>query len=282
MLAILFLLVACTPKDADVAPDTGSCGDAGLVAPAAEGRFFAGGLLGAQGAGEERLQAFDVQAGAVTLTLAGAAHRGLLYADHDWEASGYHLFDLLTVAENGGDLGVTYLYTQDGAVPYAYTESFTHLMDWEYTSGEATWEEGDAPLEVTVPALLAVPEPWVSGLSFQGEELWLEGAEGGIMAGGTTWTLHPFSSVDCTDCPGGPWLEIHSLLAGSCEACFGIVYLFPEEPERALLSWGLCLPGLTALEASFEVTWSGSLATSRGARPTADAPWPGRPPRRRP
>jgi hypothetical protein len=279
---LLLLFAACTPKDADVVPDTGTCGDAGLVAPAAEGRFFGDGLLDAQGAGEDRLAAFEVQAGAVTLTLAGAAHRGLQYADHDWEDAGYHLFDLLTVSEDGGDLGVTYLYAQGGDVPYAYTESFTHLMDWEYVGGEATWEAGEVPLEATVPALLRLPEPWVSGLDIEGEDLWLAGTEGEITVGDATWTLLPFSSVDCTDCPGGPWLEIHSLLVGACEACFGIVYLFPEEPGRAQLSWGLCLPGLTPLEASFEVTWSGSLATSRGARPTAIAPWPGRPPRRRP
>ncbi|MFH1463600.1 MAG: hypothetical protein ABIO70_04365 [Pseudomonadota bacterium] len=281
MLPIL-LLLACTPKDADVAPDTGACGDAGLVAPAAEGRFFADGLLSDQGVGEGRLQAFEVSAGAASLTLAGVAHRGLLYADHDWQAAGYHLFDLLTVAEDGGDLGVTYLYAQGDDIPYAYTESYTHLLDWESTSGEATWQEGETPVEVVVPALRAAPAPWESGLSIQGDDLWLAGAEGGITVDGTPWALHPFSSVDCGDCPGGPWLEVHSLLVGACEACFGIVYLFPDDPGYAQLSWGLCLPSLTPLEASFDVSWSGSLATSRAARPGAEAPWPGHPPRSRP
>jgi hypothetical protein len=279
---VLTFLLCCAPRDADVRPDSGpaDCSDPSAVAPATEGTFTADFLLSADGAGEDRLDAFSVAANAVALTLDGAEHRGLAYQHHDWESAGYVLFDLLTVAGDGSDLAVTYLYAQGAEVPYAYTESFTHPMDWEVTSGEVAWEPGEVPVEASIPALRAMPPGWVSGISIEGQDLWLAGSEGGIALAGEDWRLLPFAAVDCTDCPGGPWLELHALMVGECAACFGIVYLFPEDPGYAQLSYGLCLPDLTTQDDTFEVSWSGSLATARAARPAG--PWPGRPPPPRP
>jgi hypothetical protein len=276
MIALL-LILGCLPGDADRRGETGDSSADDLVAPATEGTFQADFSLDAEGEGSERLGAFAVEGNRVTLAFDGAAHRGLAWQRHDWVDSGYVLYDLLTVAEDGSELAVSYLYELDGGLPWVYTEGFAHPMALEEASGTAAGLAQSSAVQASIPALRTLPPPFSCGIAIEGQDLWLAGSAGGIAVGGATWDLLPFAGVDCTDCPGGPWLEIHSLLAGDGEACFGIVYLFPDEPSEAQLSYGLCLPTLTTLEGDFEVSWSGSLARVQGR------PWPrpGRPPRPR-
>lgn len=285
------LALGCPPKDADLRDETALPGETGetgdtddttdpdVIAPATQGSFGASFMVDASGEGEDRLGAFEVVGNLASLELSGVAHRGLAYQHHDWQSAGYVLFDLLTVAEDGSNLAVTYLYAQGSQLPYAYTESFVHAMDWENTSGEAAWQEAKTEVEVDIPALRALPEPIETGIEVSGDELWLEGTEGGIVLDGQTYTMLPFATVDCTECPGGPWLELHNLLVGEGEACFGIVYLFPEEPAYAQLSYGICLPGLETPGGAFDVSWSGTLSAMSAAAETA-APPRGRPPPR--
>jgi len=280
------LLMGC-PTAADSKLDTAPPGDtAPPDLPSLEAEFS----VDASGYGTDRLGGIEVAANIVELELSGVAHRGLAYQHHDWQGTGYVLFDLLTVAADGSNLAVTYLYEQDGGLPYAYTESFDHSMDWETSGGTVDWAEEPTTVRPELPELVARPSPLDVGISIGGEQLWLEGSEGEITLAGATYELMPFATVDCTDCPGGPWLEIHALLGGdeqstrkSCHqsalACFGIVYLFPNEPDYAQLSYGICLPSLETPEADFEVSWSGTLATTRSATPSG--PPLGRPPRAR-
>ncbi len=283
VLLLALLCLGCTP-DADIKVDTGDTRDTAdpdVVAPATERSFTAEFAVDASGQGMDRLGSVQVAANQVSLELSGVAHRGLAYQHHDWQSTGYVLFDLLTVAEDGSNLAVTYLYAQDDDLPYAYTESFQHPMDWEEASGSASWQQTETVVQASVPALRALPEPTVTGIEIQSDELWLDGAEGGIVADGTEYRLLPFASVDCTECPGGPWLELHGLMVATGEACFGIVYLFPDEPDFAQLSYGICLPGLDTPGGEFEVSWSGSLASTRSAATASVAPPAGRPPPRR-
>jgi hypothetical protein len=287
-LLLSLLSLGCPPNDADVRDDTdppGETRDSGetgdttepdAVASATNGSFSAAFLVDASGKGEARLGAVEVAGNVASLELSGVPHRGFAYQHHDWQSTGYVLFDLLTVAEDGSNLAVTYLYAQGGGLPYAYTESFEHPMDWEYASGDVSWQEATTDVEVDVPALRALPEPTQTGIEIVGDELWLEGTEGGIVLDGASYELLPFATVDCTECPGGPWYELHALLVADGGACFGIVYLFPDEPSYAQLSYGICLPDLTTPEGSFEVSWSGSLSAARGA--IAAGPPVGRPP----
>jgi hypothetical protein len=317
----VLLLLGCT-ADSDSKLDTAGPQDSGLPSLAQLETAF---TVDASGGGEQRLDSVSVQGNLASLVLSGVPHTGFAYQHHDWQSTGYVLFDLLTVADDGSNLAVTYLYGQDGQLPYVYTESFEHPMDWEVSSGTVSWEQTPTTIQPQVPALEARPNPTDLGIDMDGEELWLEGSSGGVVVDGVSFELLPFASVDCTDCPGGPWLELHSLLvpgdgaalsrgaavdsnaaghsgvpgdgaalsrgaavgsnaAGrgggtSASACFGIVYLFPEDPSYAQLSYGICLPGLETPSGEYELSWSGSLAASRG--PGRLGPPAGRPPRAR-
>ncbi len=271
-------LLGCS-IDADSKLDTSSPSDSD---PPSTPSLVAEFELDASGYGTDRLGGITVSANLATLELSGVAHRGLAYQHHDWQSAGYVLFDLLTVAEDGSNLAVTYLYGQDGQLPYAYTESFDHPLDWETTGGNVSWSDTPTIVQPEVPELAARPAPLDVGISIAGDELWLDGSSGGIVLEGASYELLPFATVDCTDCPDGPWLEIHALLAGdeareAVPTCFGIVYLFPNQPDHAQLSYGICLPDLETPRGEYEVSWSGSLAQAR-SRAVA-APPVGRPPR---
>jgi hypothetical protein len=309
-------LLACT-TDSDSKLDTDPPGDTSTPAASLETSF----TVDASGSGDSRLQTVTVQDNLASLVLSGVSHRGVAYQHHDWQSTGYVLFDLLTVAEDGSNLAVTYLYGQDGQLPYAYTESFEHPMDWETTTGTVDWQETPTMVSPDIPELTGRPEPLDVGISINGDELWLEGDSGEILLEGQTYDLLPFATVDCTDCPGGPWLELHCLLDGvgsgaalsrggavgslegvgsgaalsrggavgsnaagkgggtSALACFGIVYLFPNEPAYAQLSYGICLPGLQTPSGEYEVSWTGGLVSVVSAG-LAEPPR-GRPPRPR-
>lgn len=281
ILPLFPLLLGC-PADSDSKLDTDPQDSAPPVAATFEAAF----TVDASGAGSDRLGNVVVASNLAAFELSGVPHQGFAYQHHDWEGTGYVLFDLITVAEDGSNLAITYLYERNGGLPYAYTESFLHPMDWESASGSVTWSDTPVTLQPEIPALTGRPTPTDLGITIEGEELWLEGTSGGVLLDGVSYELLPFASVDCTACPGGPWLELHALMVAEpgpassrALACFLIVYLFPEDPSFAQLSYGICLPSLDTPEGDFEVSWSGSLATSRGA--TQAGPPPGRPPRPR-
>lgn len=219
-------------------------------------------LHAAEVTGDDRLAALALAEGAGTLTLAGADHAAVAWLDHDWSEAGYHLYDVLSVADDGTGLAVTWLYAQGDAVPYVYTEGYGLPVDWEYASGALVATADPGVAAVDLPPLRALPPPMDSGFTVSGD-LALDAEGGAVSLGGVTRTVHPMGVVDCATCPGGPWYEIHVVLAGD-DACFAIVYLFPEEPARAQLEYGLCLPTLERLSAPLDVTWSGAPAARRG------------------
>ena len=275
-LALAAALLGCTP-DADTKLDTSPPDSPPPDSdPPASDSLRTAFTLDATGMGSDRLAAVEVQGNVVELELSGVSHRGVAYQHHDWQSTGYVLFDLLTVAVDGSNLAVTYLYGQDGALPYVYTESFEHPMDWENSSGAVTWLDASTVVTPGIPELLARPQPTDVGITITGDELWLSGTSGGILLEDRSYELLPFATVDCTDCPGGPWLELHCLFVDEDRSCFGIVYLFPDEPGLAQLSYGLCLPDLQTPSDEFGVAWSGTLAAVRAARPAG--PQVGRPP----
>jgi hypothetical protein len=267
ILSLALSLAACTPADADVksAPDadadadTDSDTDADLVAPATDGTLALPFALDAEGSGADRLDAVSILDAAGTLALDGVTHLAVAYQDHDWEGTGYHLYDLLSVAEDGSDLAVTYLYCQEGALPYAYTESFAHPMDWETASGSCDGSAQPSTANVSFPALTVLPGAFDPGVVIDGDDVAWDGAEGHVTLGGNRRALRPFNTVDCTDCPGGPWLEVHALLDGDADACFGILYLFPDDPTFVQVSYGICLPTLERPEGTLDAAWSGAL-----------------------
>lgn len=216
--------------------------------------------LAANGHGDKRLDALDIAGDTGTLQLVGAAHRGVAYQAHDWGSAGYVLYDVLSIAEDGSDLAVTYLYCQGTNLPYAYTESLVHPMDWEKTTGLCDGDDTPTQATVSLPALTVTPEPIDTGIAIQGADLQLGPSGGHVKLDGETWSLVPFNTVDCTaDCPGGSWIELHSMLLRDQQGCFAILYLFPQSPDHVQLSYTLCLPALERPTATYDAAWSGTL-----------------------
>jgi hypothetical protein len=285
----VLLLLACAPVNDHVPPD--SAGDSASSADtagsddtgSAEWGPTSGNLantftVDVSASGEDRLDALSLTSSVGTLSLLGEGHGAVAYGDQDWASAGYHLYDVLSVAQSGDSLALTYVYVEGSAVPYVYTEGYGVPVDWEYASGTAQGRSVPADAEVTLPALRALPPPMSTGIRVTGSDLTLDDTGGTMTLGGVTRSVHPMALVDCSDCPDGPWYEVHVVLAGS-DACFGILYLYPDDPSWVDLEYGLCLPTLERLDGALDASWTGDLAARR-TRPS-EAPVHGVPPTRR-
>jgi hypothetical protein len=226
------------------------------------------------GNGTTRLGAVAVAANLADYTLLGVPYVGVAYQHHVW--AGYTLYDIVSIAEDGSNLAVTYLYCQGTDLTDAYTESFTLAMDYEVASGVCSGTETDTTVQVDLPALAVAPEPMDTGMTISGTGILLGATGGHLDLAGKTWELLPFNTVDCsTICPGGSWYEIHSMLVRPAEACFVILYLQLDAPGTVSLQYTLCMPTLDTTEANYFATWSGALLAKQLVRPHL---W--RPPRR--
>jgi hypothetical protein len=218
------------------------------------------------GNGTTRLGAVAVTANAADYALLGVNYTGVAYQHHVW--AGYTLYDIVSVADDGSNLAVTYLYCQGTGLPYAYTESFTLAMDYETMSGTCAGTEADTSVPVSLPALTAPPTPMDTGMTISGTDILLGASGGHLDLAGKTWELLPFNTVDCsTECPGGSWYEIHSLLVRAGEACFTILYLHLADPSTVQLTYTLCMPTLDTTDALYDAAWSGTLLAKHMAPP---------------
>ena len=260
-------------SDCDAAVDEGC--DA--VIPATEASVSFGHSVSAEGSGVRTVGALDLDANTGALALGGAAHRGVAYHRVNWAAAGYVLYGTVSVAEDGSNFGVTYLYCQGDRLTYLYSESFDHHMVGEGASGSCL-EDGPGRSEVSLPALTTSPPGFDTGIDIEGPSLYLEDDAGWIDLAGARWDLHPFSNVDCTDCPGGPWLEIHSVLLRPGEGCFAILYLYPDNPTYVGLSYAFCMPDADLPgSVTYGASWTGGLTPVRtGAEdgPRSRGLWP--------
>ncbi|MBI5535905.1 MAG: hypothetical protein HY898_24510 [Deltaproteobacteria bacterium] len=212
------------------------------------------------GEGKVRLEALSVVKNKGTLKLAGAGHTGIAYQSHAWGGAGYNLYDILSIADDGSDLAVTYLYCQEPALSYAYTESFQLPMSWETAAGTCESLAQSTSAQVDLPALKAAPVALDTGIVIQGTDVDLGPKGGTIKLAGTDWTLVPFNTVDCTQqCPGGSWIELHSMLMSGDQGCFAILYLWPDDPTKLQVAYTLCLPTLETPTAIYTVSWTGTL-----------------------
>jgi hypothetical protein len=248
-----------TTDDGGTPDDVLAPGDDGPLVGPTSGQLAVDFQADVTGHGTTRLGDVTVATNVVDYTLVGAAHVGVAYQHHVW--AGYTLYDVVSIAADGSDLAVTYLYCQGTGLPYAYTESYTLAMDYEAASGTCSGNETAATVDVALPALAALPTAFDTGITISGTDLDLGASGGQVDLAGATWDVIPFNTVDCTTCPGGPWLEIHSVLVRPAEACFGIFYLYPDTPGTVQLSYTLCMPSLDRPDGVYTADWSGTLQT---------------------
>lgn len=255
--------------------------ESGALVPATSASFGADFRFNSAGRGTARVGDIAIGDNRTVLQLAGVDHVGLSWRQLDWSAAGYQLYFELTLASDGSDLAVSWLYCSDDAIDYVYSESFELPLAWEITSGTCVAQIVDQSVDVSLPPLLQMPQPFESGFSIQGSDIALAGPAGSIVVDGTSWALLPFETVDCSDCPGGPWYELHAMIHRSAEACFVILYLYPEKPEQIPLDYGICLPSLAQLDALYDAVWSGRPLPSSYRPGSAPGEPPMRPPPRR-
>ncbi len=261
-------------QDAVAEPDTGTPADAGLesdaatesgqqvVVPETHGAVQLPFSVDASGDGVARVKQIDIAANRGGYLFNDAQHVAFAYQTHSWGAAGYDLYDVVSLAKDGSDFAVSYLYCQTGSLPFVYSESFSEAMAVENASGTCVGAAQATSTQVDLPALTARPTFLQTGITVSADGLTLGQADGQVTLDGKGYDLVPFNTVDCSTCPGGPWLELHSMLLGDAEACFGIVYLFPNAPTTIQLGYVVCLPGLEQTSTTFTGSWSGALKSS--------------------
>jgi hypothetical protein len=252
-----------------VAPDAPSHPDAAVgtspVADMTDGTFALNSRLRSAGAGTSVVGDIHVTDNLAFLDVGDQGHAGFVYQAH-LDFGGYDIYDLVSIADDGSELGVTYLYCQGDDLVYVYTETFAQPLIGEATSGSCQVALRATSAHVALPALQALPPGLDTGIAIDGPNLELHGDRGEVTLAGESYELLPFGTVNCSGCPDGPWLELHSLLVNDGGACFGIIYLFPDHHDAAQLDYTICLPSLVRRDAHFDVSWSGALhARSRAA-----------------
>jgi hypothetical protein len=231
--------------------------ESGALVPATSGSFGADFRFNSTGRGTARIGDIAISDNRAAVALGGVDHVGLSWRQLDWSGAGYQLYFELTLASDGSDLAVSWLYCSGGVINYVYSESFTLPLAWEGSSGTCTALTEAHGVDVAMPELRRLPDPFESGFLIQGDDLALAGPAGSIVVDGLTWSLLPFATVDCSDCPDGPWYEVHAALHRPAEVCYAILYLFPAKPDQVQLDYGICLPSLEQLSGMYDAVWSG-------------------------
>lgn len=254
------------------------------IAPATDRTFTVRGVsVDVDGQGSSKVDGVTLARDSGSARFLGANYRTVAYvAQPSW--GGYDLFDALAVREDGGDIALLYLYCSPAGSPSEglssiYYEAFETPMRDEQASGSCAFSLSDASVRASFPAITTVPSAGkVTSFALTGDAT-LDSSGVGSLQGrdGVTRTFTPFQIVDCTDCPGGPWYELHSIFdSRPDDACFGIVYLFPNDRQRMSLQYSLCFPSMASIDAELRGSWSGGPAANapeRVARPRPDLPW---------
>lgn len=227
-----------------------------VVAPATNGTLPGTFTLDSNGSAQPRLPTFDIRGNVGGLSIDGVPHTGVAYQAH-YAFGGYDLYDVLSVASDGSDLALTWLYCVGDSLEWVYQLSYLRPMEPSRAAGSCHARPGDVQTQVQLPALLALPPPRPSGFRIVGPGINIGDGVGALVIGGRTYNAHPFATVDCTQCPGGSWYEVHLVFRRENEAGFGILYLYPAAPTEVHLSNALSFPTLERKRETYQATWSG-------------------------
>lgn len=219
-------------------------GDARIVIEATEGELALDFDVTITGEGSAFIGAIDVSLASGTAAIGGETLPVVAYERQPFGE--YLLFQLLAVATDRWYL--LWAYCQGEELAWVYFEGTDGTaLDLEPASGSCLDGSGPTLAAVSFPAIdMAIP-PLIDGFTIDGPDVELDGASPGLVQLGSPHTVLAFEDVDCTTECGQPgWRELHSILwdpAGE-RACFGIFYLFADEPD-VLLTYALTLPDLS-------------------------------------
>jgi hypothetical protein len=200
----------------------------------------------------------SIRANVGSIEVNGEALPALAYEEQPFGQ--YTLYQTLVVAPDR--LYVVWLYCEADQLTYVYFEGTDGLsLDYEVASGSCAAISEETVTSASFPALdMAVPE-LLPGYVIDGPSIQLDGASPGtIDFGGGPLHLLVFEYVDCTDCGGAGWEELHALMWDEALArlCFAVIYLFePGEPLQ--VAYSMTVPDLSdpAGNTSLEATWTG-------------------------
>lgn len=216
--------------------------------------------LSVSGSGSSRVGDISISNSAGTIEFDGETLDTIVYEYIPWESTGYNLYQGIAISDT--DLFVYWVYcrTSNDSVALIYYESINQY-DIAHEGGSGTC----AMQETEVQPALALTERsldisrLVSGFTITGDEISYDGNVAGTYTyGETTYALYPFELVDCSDCSGGDWQELHSILynAEEAKACFTILYLMEGSEDMVISSYSICFPDLDNVNAVLTATWT--------------------------
>ena len=195
-----------------------------------------------------------------TIALDGVSTAIAFYQKQVWSDFNYTLYQGLAIGPSS--LDVVWLYCQGSSLPYIWREGVNGpALDDTAASGTCAGADAMTATSVAFPALTLDVPSTVPGYTIDGDGISLADGETGLVTlGGTTYPFVVFEDVDCTDCGGDGWYELHSLVwDGALErVIFVIFYLDFGYPERVLAAYARSLPDFEDPVGTLELdaTWT--------------------------
>jgi hypothetical protein len=198
------------------------------------------------------------------ITVFGEEQQSVVWTDQLW--TGITLYFTLSIPDDGHAMNVTYFYCHGESLGYVYALGFGEPLAGAYASGKCPRVDTAVDAEVHLPALRALPDAVATDIAIDGHGITLQDGAGTLEVEGTSFDFTPFATVDCSGCGTPGWYELHVVMTGAGDACYGVVYLFPETPDVVQLSWTVCVPSLTKPGepegVSYTASWSGAFPSS--------------------
>ncbi|MAQ15684.1 MAG: hypothetical protein CMN30_12930 [Sandaracinus sp.] len=248
-----------TPDAADPSGDAGPA-EGGLLVAATRGELTLPFGLAIRGTGTRRFGEITVDDAIGTVTYRGTEERLVVYERTDWPEANQTLFQALMPRDQGWV--VLWFYCQEGALTGVYSESTDgDLLVWNPGTGTCVDTDGETTTPVELDEV-RLPDPLLyEGTIITGPNVELGGATPGwVELGAQRFVVHPFEHVDCSECAMGGWNELHAMLVDEAtgRACFGIFYLYLDDPTRVDLTYSLSLPDLSdpAGHSMLAATWT--------------------------
>ena len=159
--------------------------------------------------------------------------------------------DLELVAVQADRVILAWITCYDGNLAYVYYETTDGIASSMSTPASGTCAIVDQTTSeaVSLPALSMPAPALVSGFTITGPQLSFDAtAPGHATFGGTTWSVYPFHTIDCSACTSPGWYELHSLFWNPTKraACVGILYLQESMTTEVELAYLVCLPDVTS------------------------------------
>ena len=163
-----------------------------------------------------------------------------------WNAAGEDWTLFAVLAPEAEELNAAWLYCADGVFKWLYYETFGKLMTLEQASGSCSSVDQATKSQAILGKLTAMPgsSPFMNSI-----DIAADGAELHEGKGTTTWLggmdITAYGYVDCLECPHSVyqngWHEVHALFhSDKDQQCFGIFYLFPDDPGKVQLQYPYC------------------------------------------